>query len=483
MRKPSGYWTYENCYNAAKNYNYKVDFAKNCKGAYSSSCKHKWIETFDWFLDGQKRGTEKHIKWTYDTCYEEAKKYTSRNEFKHGNSSAYNVARKNKWIDDYNWLIPQLEIWTYEKCREIAEQCHTKAAFKKMNYKAYQSSYHNGWIDKYDWLLDGRYYDSDGKKKEKTQKTAISKNVALESKEKTHCVYVYEFDDNSVYVGLTMIRRIKSRDYEHIFSNDTVSKYAVEKNVPIPEMKIILTDLTPLEARNKEGEVLEKYVKNGWNVLNKAKTGSLGSYMHGYWSKERCMEESKKYKTLSEYQDNNQSSYYAARVNGWIEEFTWLERQILPSGYWNYEHCMKESKKYERLIDFKNNSQRAYNVAMANGWISEYTWLKRTLLPKGWWNDYSHVYDEAKKYDSRISFFHGNHPAYESARKHKWLDDYTWFKYKKQKPKNYWNYEHCYEEAKKYNSRKEFSDKCNRAYLVSLQNGWINDYTWFNKNN
>lgn len=47
----------------------------------------------------------------------------------------------------------------------------------------------------------------------------------------------------------------------------------------------------------------------------------------------------------------------------------------------------------------------------------------------------------------------------------------------------YWTYEHCYEEAMKYNSRKEFSDKCNRAYLVSLQNGWINDYTWFNKNN
>ena len=51
------------------------------------------------------------------------------------------------------------------------------------------------------------------------------------------------------------------------------------------------------------------------------------------------------------------------------------------------------------------------------------------------------------------------------------------------KPTGYWNYETCYEEAKKYNSRKEFSDKCNRAYFVANKNGWLKDYTWFNKNN
>ncbi len=423
------------------------------------------------------------LKWTYEACYVEAKKYTSRNDFKHGNSSAYNVARKNGWINDYDWLIPKLEIWTYEKCEEVAKQFKTKAAFKKTNNKAYQAASHNGWMDKFDWLLDGRYFDSNGKKKEKSkrgpnkEKSKRGPNKALESKRKSHCVYAYEFDDHAVYVGLTMIRRIKGRDYEHIFSNDTVSKYALEKDVPIPEMKIILTDLTPLEARNKEGEVLEEYIKNGWIALNKAKTGSLGSYMHGYWSKERCIEESKKYKTISEYQDKNQSSYHAAKVNGWIEEFTWLERQILPSGYWNYEHCMEESKKYKKLIDFKNNSQRAYNVAIANGWISEYTWLKRTLLPKGWWDDYDHVYEEAKKYDSKISFYHGNGPAYESARKHKWLDDYTWLnKYKKQKPKGYWTYETCKKESRNYKSRKEFSDKCNRAYLVSLKHGWLDEF-------
>lgn len=365
--------------------------------------------------------------WNILTCCNEAKKFKTRNDFKHGNETAYNVARRNGWLKDYDWLLPQLEIWTFEKCSEIAKQCVTKADFKKTNYKAYQSAHHNGWLDKFDWLLDGRYYNSNGEKKVKSKRRF---NNALEYKGKSHCVYAYEFADKAVYVGLTLIRRIKDRDFEHIFNNDSVSKYANDNNIDIPEMKIILSGLTPLEARIKEFEVLTEYVNNGWKAINKAKTGSLGSFMHGYWTKERCIEEGKKYKTIKEYQKGNSSSYYAARVNGWLSEFTWFEHKTHPSGYWNYKNC----------------------------------------------------YKEAQKYDSRISFCHGSHAAYESARTNKWLDDYIWFKYKKQKPKGFWTYETCFAEAKKYRSRTEFGHNCSRAYSISVQNGWIKDFTWLDKN-
>lgn len=427
--------------------------------------------------------------WNKETCYQEAKKFKNRNDFKHGNETAYNVARRNGWLEEYDWLIPQLEIWTFEKCYAIAKQCKTKAEFKKANDRAHQAAYRNGWMDNFDWLLDGRYYNCNGEKKEKTKNKAEKAKVkrakfnnVLKYKGKSHCVYAYEFEDKAVYVGLTMIRRKKNRDYEHIFSNDCVSKYANDNNVSIPEMKIIISELTPLEAREKEEEILNDYISKGWKAINKAKTGSLGGFMHGYWTKERCIEEGKKYKTIKEYQKGNQSSYYAARVNGWLKEFTWFEHRTHPSGYWNYKNCYKEAQKYELLINFRNYSQRAYQVAKKNGWIKDYTWLKRQMTPKGYWDDYNNCYNEAQKYDSRISFYHGSHVAYESARIHKWLDDYTWFKYKKQKPKGYWDYNHCMEEAKKYKSKKQFYDNCQRAYLVSTQNGWIKDYYWLDKN-
>ena len=418
--------------------------------------------------------------WKYDTCYMEAKKYKTRNDFKQGNGTAYRISRKNGGIDDYDWLIPQLETWTYEKCFELAKKYLTKAEFHKAYPNAYQKALKSGWINNFDWLLDGRFYNNNGEKKERRKRRP---NTVLESKRKSHCIYSYEFEDNAVYVGLTAIRRKKGRDYEHIFGKDSVSKYASEKGVSIPEMKVILTDLTPLEARNKEGEVLTEYANKGWKIINKAKTGGLGAYMHGYWSHERCLEEGKKYKTIKEFQINSQSSYNAARINGWLKEFTWFEQIKHPSGYWDYNHCFEEAKKYERYIDFKNDSQRAYQVAKENGWIEDYTWQKRYYLPNGYWDDYNNCYHEAEKYDSRISFSKGNKTAYRSASKHKWLDDYTWFKYKKQKTKGYWNYKNCYLEAKKYKSRTEFSRNCTRAYLVSISNGWIKDYTWFKNSN
>ena len=49
-------------------------------------------------------------KWNYTTCYEEAKKYKSRGEFQDKNVSAYDVARKNKWLDDYYWFVPRSEM-------------------------------------------------------------------------------------------------------------------------------------------------------------------------------------------------------------------------------------------------------------------------------------------------------------------------------------------------------------------------------------
>ncbi len=56
--------------------------------------------------------------WTYKKCYEEAQKYSSRSEFQKGNKSAYNVALKNKWLNDYCWfkspLVLKDHIYSYE---------------------------------------------------------------------------------------------------------------------------------------------------------------------------------------------------------------------------------------------------------------------------------------------------------------------------------------------------------------------------------
>jgi hypothetical protein len=63
------------------------------------------------------------------------------------------------------------------------------------------------------------------------------------------------------------------------------------------------------------------------------------------------------------------------------------------------------------------------------------------------------------------------------ALKNGWLNDYTWF----EKIKGKWSYETCLEEAKKYESVRKFQKGSSGAFSAAYKNGWINNYTWLHR--
>ena len=92
-------------------------------------------------------------KWTYETVLEEAKKYKTKGDFAKLSSGSYNVACKNKWIDEFIWLEDK----------------------------------------RFDLYTD-----------------------------KVDSVYVYEFkEQNAAYIGRTLMRTQKRRDWDHIFREDS----------------------------------------------------------------------------------------------------------------------------------------------------------------------------------------------------------------------------------------------------------------------
>ena len=145
-----------------------------------------------------------------------------------------------------------------------------------------------------------------------------------------------------------------------------------------------------------------------------------------------------------------------------------------PAGYWTYERCLAEARKYKFKMDFRNGSAGAYDAAKDNGWLSEYVWLESRSLAK--WT-YETCYEEAKKYKTRTSFQRGECGSrpYKVARANGWLDDYTRFE-ELSKPAGYWSYERCAEESKKYTSRGEFKKGNPSAYAISLRNGWMKEF-------
>lgn len=144
----SGKWTYNKCYEQAKKYTELKDFREKDATAYIKALKNDWLKDYTWLISAN------HKPWTYDDCYEEAKKYERRIDFQRESGGAYTKALTNGWIDDYLWFkesVTKLK-WTYDKCYEEAKKYTQLKDFINNSGRAYAVVRKNGWLKDYTWL-------------------------------------------------------------------------------------------------------------------------------------------------------------------------------------------------------------------------------------------------------------------------------------------------------------------------------------------
>ena len=299
------------------------------------------------------------------------------------------------------------------------------------------------------------------------------------------------------------------------------------------------------------------------------------------WTPETCYNEAKKYKTKVEFHRNSAGAFKFAYDKGLIKEYDWFEELKKSNGYWTRERCEEEARKYKTKGEFLKGCSAAHHASVVNGWLDNYDWLidhridiikdridcvyvyifeetkaayvGRTLMRRHMKRDREHIFflysdnvakyakkhnvpvppmkiiesnltleegldredywrkwyeqqgytmlnrlatgigkgslgsishgkwnrktcfEEAKKYKSASEFGNANGSAYDAARRNGWIKDYTWFDVLWE-PK--WDKESCYNEAKKYKTRGEFQKGSTSAYNKVLRNGWIDEYTW-----
>lgn len=91
-------------------------------------------------------------KWNYKLCKEEALKYETKSEFSLKSGGASNCARKNNWYDDITkHMISNRKpngYWSYNKCKEEALKYKTKNEFRYQSNSAYQIAKRNKFLDK-----------------------------------------------------------------------------------------------------------------------------------------------------------------------------------------------------------------------------------------------------------------------------------------------------------------------------------------------
>jgi len=285
------------------------------------------------------------------------------------------------------------------------------------------------------------------------------------------------------------------------------------------------------------------------------------------WTKDNCKIESKKYFYKKDFKKFSSGAYKASLKNKWIDEIT---KHMIPlrknKEDWTIDECRKIASKYKTRTDFNKNDISTYRISLENDWLNDicshmeyygnrylrciyscefgdnsiYVGLtynidnryKRHLksgtvkkhidktgeLPKikkltnylpiseakikekfflekykksGYkilnkiktggvggstiiWN-YENCKKEALKYKSRSEFAKNNGSAYYSSIKNKWLDDICSHMILKKKPNGYWNYENCKKEALRYKTKKNFYKNSKGAYNSAKRNKWLNN--------
>ena len=191
---------------------------------------------------------------------------------------------------------------------------------------------------------------------------------------------------------------------------------------------------------------------------------------------DECYEIAKKYNTKKNFRENEQYAYCLASRNGWLKDYYWLDGHEK----YSYEDCKNIAERYKSKQDFKRLNPEVYSYCLYKRWTRKFNWPKkeRKKEKKGKRFNYEFCYDIAKKYVSISDFKNGDVGAYRAALRYHWLEDYFWLGGKN----NSYNYEDCASEAKKYQTTREFNRAASAIYGKAKRSGWLKDYTWMDDN-
>lgn len=341
-------WSYEDCEIEAKKYSYRNDFSKCSKGIYLYAQKNRWL---DKICNHMTTRISQNLKWSYNTCEIEAKKYASKKEFENNCSGGYSAAVKKKWISNIcDHMIrpkPTNFKWTYEACEIEAKKYIAKSIFAKNSSSAYCAARQNNWL------------------------SLICKHMPIKGDLYRRYVYMFIFSDKSMYIGLTY--NYDQRTKRHLSDpKSQVYKYILLTGI-IPEFQLITNEPISIEqATQLEISSIAQYKNNGFMILNKSNGGEVGSVNHK-WTYEACQAEAKKYNSKSEFKNKSKSAYVAAARNKWIKIICSHMIEIKkPNGYWNYEKCKIKARQYDTRGELRKNFCTVYNCALKNKWLEEF---------------------------------------------------------------------------------------------------------------
>jgi predicted GIY-YIG superfamily endonuclease len=249
-------WTKKMIEDIASNYEYLNDFRISEWNAYNAAKRNGWLPEI---VSKLKR---KHKDWTFDELKKISEKYNKPLDFKMNDKQAYDAAVRRGWISDLtkNMTGGQGKSLTKDEIQKIAYEYPSRRAFELGNKSAYTQAQRKGWL------------------------SDVTKHMQYLGNQYKRLVYLFKFDDNSVYIGLTYNK--DDRYMSHLTSPNSAVFRHIQKTGLQPKFEIISDDYIDVQdAANLEVCKIQEYRNLGYNVLNTMKGGGLGSCKKK-WTKE-----------------------------------------------------------------------------------------------------------------------------------------------------------------------------------------------------
>jgi hypothetical protein len=329
-------WTDELLRQEALKYTTKKDFLNNSQSAYKTAKSRGIFNDIIQHMDRVK-------VWSYDEAFVESQKYRNKQDFK--NSPAYSQSLRNGWINDFfsNTIIK----WTKDIAHQEALKYGTKIEFKKGSPKAYSAAHTHGWVDD------------------------ITKHMVPVGNLYERMVYVYEFPDNYVYIGLTSDKKRRHKDHTDIDKiSSPVAKHIVDTGLdPIYKEESIY--ISAQDAQNLEQCTIDRYRSEGWTILNTNKAGGLGKCKRTELTMEIIRDLASGFPTRVSFKKAHKNAYQTAQKYGWLQD-VFQDIPVRKGLVWDYEKTKEEASKYKNRGQFKQNNQSAYNSAYKNKWLDEF---------------------------------------------------------------------------------------------------------------
>jgi hypothetical protein len=143
------YWTFDKCAEEAKKYSTKTEFRKNAYVVYQIALSKQWFEMICSHMSIKNRTRSSTL--TKEYCLSIALQYKSRYEFMSHYESIYISAYQRGWLDDitHHMIVSRSSTshghgyWTFDRCAEEAKQYKTKREFRISSNSVYQKARKN----------------------------------------------------------------------------------------------------------------------------------------------------------------------------------------------------------------------------------------------------------------------------------------------------------------------------------------------------